>query len=322
MATASNLTFTGKGIAEDFHDMIYDISPTETPLMSMAKRYTANNTFHQWQEDSLAAATTNAQLEGDDASFSARTQPTVLGNYTQIATKTVSISGTFEAVKKYGRKSEIARELIKMGKELKRDIEYAIVRNQASTAGAAASARTTGSIESWIATVDGGGNGVRANGTTTGTTSAFASNTVSAPTDGSATAIVEADLQSALALAWADGGDPSVIMCSAANKRRINAFTGIATKYNEVKGATQATIVGAADMYVSDFGNHRVVLNRYMREQAVLCLDPEHVGLAFLRPIQRKPLGQVGDSQREMMVTEFAFVVTNRSAHAKIINCG
>ena len=120
MATASNLTFTGKGIAEDFHDMIYDISPTETPLMSMAKRYPANNTFHQWQEDSLAAATTNAQLEGDDASFSARTQPTVLGNYTQIATKTVSISGTFEAVKKYGRKSEVAYQLMRMGKELKR----------------------------------------------------------------------------------------------------------------------------------------------------------------------------------------------------------
>ena len=322
MATASNLTFTGKQIAEDFHDTIYNISPTDTPLMSMAKRYTASNTYHQWQEDSLEAASANAQLEGDDFGVAARTQPTVLGNYTQIARKTVSISGTFEAVKKYGRKSEVAYQLMRMGKELKRDIEYAICRNQASTAGAAASARTTGSIESWIATTDGGGNGVRANGTTTGTTSAFASNTVSAPTDGSATAIVEADLQSALSLAWADGGDPSVIMCSAANKRRINAFTGIATKYNEVKGSTQATIIGAADMYVSDFGNHKVVLNRYMRDQAVLCLDPEHVGLAFLRPIQRVQLGQVGDSQREMLVTEFTLVVTNRNAHAKVINCG
>ena len=138
MAVSATNSYTGKGIAESFEDIIFDISPEDTPLLSMAKRMSAGQTYHQWQTDALAAAATNASVEGDDASFATLAATTVLGNYTQISRKTVQISNTYDVVRKYGRKSEVAYQLMKAGKEMKRDMEYAIVRNQASSAGGAA----------------------------------------------------------------------------------------------------------------------------------------------------------------------------------------
>lgn len=317
MATAANLTYTGNKIAEDFHNTIYDISPTDTPFVTMAKRFKAQNTLHQWTYDALNAAGTNAALEGADADPTARAQPTTLGNYCQILKKEVSISGTFEAVNKYGRKSEVAYQTAKMAKELKRDLEYAAVRNQASSAGGATTARTMAGIEGWIS-----GNRVLGTGTTSGTTTGYTGGIVGSPTDGSTTAFIEADLKTALSLAWADGGDPSVIMMSAVNKKAFSGFTGVATRFNDVKGATSANIIGSADVYVSDFGVHKAVLNRYMRDQAVLCLDPDHVGIAFLRPFSKTPLARTGDSERFQIIGEATLVVTNPNAHAKVQNVG
>lgn len=317
MAIANTNTYNGKGIAESFEDIIFDISPEDTPLLSACKRMTAGQTYHQWQTDALAPAGDNRQLEGNDATFATLAATTVLGNYTQISSKLVKVSGTYDVVRKYGRKSEVAYQLMKAGKELKRDMEYAIVRNQASSAGGIGASRSTAGIESWIS-----GNAVEGTGNTTGTTPGFSGGTVAAPTDGTQVTFIEADLQTALGLAWADGGDPSLIMMSAKNKARFAGFAGIATKYNEVKGAMQATIIGAADLYVSDFGNHQVKLNRYMRDQAVLCIDPGYVGLATLRPMAKEELAKVGDSTNWQIVTEYALVVQNPDAHAKVSSVG
>ena len=127
MATAANLTYSGNKIADDFHNTIYDISPTDTPLLTMARRFKAQNTLHQWTYDALTAAASNSNLEGNDYTITARAQPTTLGNYCQILVKTVSVSGSFEAVNKYGRKSEIAYQTAKMAKELKRKVDCAAV---------------------------------------------------------------------------------------------------------------------------------------------------------------------------------------------------
>jgi len=316
MATAATNSYTGKGIAESFEDIIFDISPEDTPLLSLAKRMSAGQTYHQWQTDALSAANTNANVEGDDASFATLAATTVLGNYTQISRKTVQISNTYDVVRKYGRKSEVAYQLMKAGKELKRDMEYAIVRNQASSAGGAATARTSAGIESWIV------NRVLATGSTSGTTPGFSGGTVAAPTDGTSVTFIEADLKSALQLAWTDGGEPSTILMSATNKARFSGFAGIATKFVDVQVKTQATITGAADVYVSDFGNHTVKLDRFMRDAAVLCIDPGYVGLASLRPLSKEELAKTGDSTKYLLTAEYALVVQNPDAHAKIQNVG
>lgn len=271
---------------------------------------------------SLAAAGANAALEGADASYATAAGTTVLGNYTQIATKSVDVSDTLEAVDKYGRKSELARLLVKKGKELKRDIEFALVRNAASTAGNAASARTSAGLESWLDTLT--GNTVVANTGQTADHSAtgYSGGTVSAPEDGSQVTFIEADLKTALGNAWTDGGDPDVIMMSTTNKSRFDSFAGIATKYNEVKGSTQAKTIGAADLYVSSYGNHKVVLNRHMRDHAVFCIDSDYISVAWLRPIEQKKMAKVGDGERRLITSEFTLVVDCRNAHAKIASVG
>lgn len=314
MAVSATNTFTGKGIAESFEDVIFNISPEETPLLTLAKRTTATQQYHQFQTDSLAAPAVNAQLEGDDATFATLAATTVLGNYCQIARKTVQISGTYDAVKKYGRKSQVAYQLMKAGKELKKDIDYSLSRNSASRAGSAGTARLSAGMESWIA-----GNRVKQN--TGATTPGFSTGTVTAPTDGTAKTFTEAVFKTALAAAWTDGGNPTTILMSATNKARFSAFAGIATKYNDVTSKS-AQIIGSADIYVSDFGNHTVQLSRQMRDNAVLCIDPDYVSVAFLRPIQKEQLAKTGDSEKHQMLAEFTLVVNNPDAHAKVQGTG
>lgn len=317
MAVSATNTYTGVGKAEDFEDIIFDISPTETPLLTMAKRLKSTATLHQWQTDVLESAAANRQLEGDDASYATHAATTNLANYQQISRKTVQISGTYDAVKKYGRKSEVAYQLMKAGKALKLDMEYALVRNQIGTAGGAGTARSSAGLESWIS-----GNRILATGSTAGTTPAITTTPGTAITDGTSVTFVEADLKLALQAAWVDGGDPSVIMLSATNKNRFDGFAGIATKYSEVKGSNQATITGASDIYVSSFGNHTVKLNRNQRDQAVLCIDPEYVGVSFLRGIQKEQLAKTGDAEKWQILAEYGLVVQNPDAHAKVQNTG
>ena len=145
-ATGTTDTYDGIGIREDLEDVIWDLFPEDTWALSNLDKVTASQTFHEWQGDGLADAAANAQLEGDEATFATLAQPSRYGNYQQIARKTILISATFEKVKKAGRKSEVARQAMKAMRELKRDIEFSLTRNAASTAGGSATARvSTGS---------------------------------------------------------------------------------------------------------------------------------------------------------------------------------
>ncbi len=305
------------GIAEDVEDIIYNISPTETPLMTMAARKKATNTLHQWQTDALRSAAANRQLEGDEATFATASPTTMLSNYTQISRETLVVSGTADAVKKYGRKEEFARLLAKKGKELKLDMERALVQNQASSAGGTTTARSSAGIESMIS-----GNRIVATGNSTGTTPGYASGVWASPIDGTATVtFVEDHLFSALEAAWTDGGDPSVIMMGSYQKRKAAAFAGASTfagTYNTQKGKSQGMVVGGVDVYISDFGEHKLVLNRHMRGRTVLCLDPEYLAVAFLRSIKYEALAKTGDAEKGMLLAEYCLVVGNPDAHAKI----
>jgi len=317
MATATTSTVSNtSGLAEDFENIIFDVSPTATPMLTMAKRKTASARLHQWQEDSLAAASSNKAEEGADASYATSAATTTLNNYCQISTKTVDISRTLDIVNKYGRKSEVAYQLMKRGKELKRDMEFTICRNQAS---ASTTARATAGWETMIS-----GNLVRANSaqTTDYSVRGYSSSSWTAPEDGSLVTFIEADLVSALGLAWDDGGDPSILMMTKKNKNLFNAFSGIATKYNEVKGQSQATISGAADIYVSSYGNHAVKLSRYMRNEAVFCIDPEYISVAYLDGIKKTPMAKTGDSERYLLTVEYALVCDCRDAHSSIGGVG
>lgn len=315
-ATGTMQTFDINGIAEDIEDVISNISPTDTPLLTLAKKKKATNVYHQWQTDTLAAATANRAIEGDDSTYATVGTTTLLGNYCQISKKNVIVSGTADAVKKYGRAEEMARLVAKQGKEIKRDIEYALVRNQASSAGGAATARSSAGIESMIA-----GNRILGTGNTTGTTPGFAAGVWAAPTDGTSTAMTEGDLVSALEAAWTDGGDASVVMVNSTLKKKIGTFAG-ASSYAGVsvnQGRTsQGVIVGGVDLYISPFGEHKIVLNRYQRTDVLLAIDPAYVSVAWLRPITLEERAKTGDAERAEILCEYTLVLDNPDAHGKL----
>lgn len=304
------------GLAEDVEDVIMNISPQETNFLTKAKRKKVSATSHQWQTDALAAAAANRAIEGDDSTYATATPTVMLSNKTQIAKKTVMVSGTADSVRKYGRKEEFAYQIAKKGKEIKRDIEFALVGNQASSAGSSTVARSSAGVEAMIS-----GNRILGTGNTTGTTPGYAAGDWGAVTDGTAATMVEADLVSAVTAAWADGGDAATIMCGTALKARIATFGG-ATKFAGVsvnQGRTaQGVVLGGVDLYISDVGEHKITLNRYVRAGTLLALDMDYWSVGFLRPIKFEERAKTGDATRGELLCEFTLIGDNPDASAKI----
>lgn len=311
MAIVTN-TFTrysAVGIREDLSNVIYNISPEETPFISNISRENVKNTYFEWQTDALAAASaSNAALEGDDvSSFQAVTPTARVGNYTQISTKNVIISGTLEAVDKAGRRSELTYQLAKMGAELKRDMESALLANQAAVAGNTTTARRTAGLPAWLTSNTDFGTG--------GADPTVGSTPTAARTDGTQRAFTETLLKNVVAEVWNSGGTPKMLMVGSFNKQAASAFAGIATKFRDVPAGQQAQIIGAADVYVSDFGTINIVPNRFQRARDAFVVDPEYASLAILRPIQQTELAKTGDAEKRLMLVEYGLKVSNQAAH-------
>ena len=325
IVTGELVTYSTIGRREDLEDTIWDLFPMDTYLVSNLDKVDATGTFHEWLNDGLEAATLNAQLEGDDASYASVAQAVRMGNYTQISRKAFTVSGTVEAVKKAGRKSEITRQLMKQMKEWKRDVEKALCGRAASSAGSQNAPRTSGGMESWIASTDHGGNGIRATSTVSFSTVGFSSGVVTAPADGvtaSASTLVVANLTAALTEAWTDGGDPRVIITGAFQRAIIDGFTSIATRFVDVDaqggGGKGVPIIGSAGVYMSDFGKHVLILSRYVRTNQVLCIDPDYWAQAWLRRPTVETLAKTGDGEKRMIIGEFCLVARNPESSAKI----
>ena len=299
------------GVREDLADVIYDISPTDTPIMSSIGKSRATQTLHEWQTDVLAAATFgNALIEGDDAA-SASLSPTVrVGNYTQIVGKTVQVSGTLEAVDKAGRKSEKAYQLAKASAEIKRDIENIITANQAKSNGTInTGARKLGSLLSYITTnVSKGSAGTNPVGDGSDTRG-----------DTTTRTFLESMLKDVAQLVFENGGTPKMLVVPPGLKATVSGFAGVAQQ-RYVTGAEPTTIVAAAGAYLSDFGLISIVPDRFMRSRDALMLDPEYAALAYLRPFQTNDLAKTGDSEKTQILAELTLEVRNEKAHGGVFD--
>ena len=303
------------GAREDLSDVIYNISPTDTPIMSSIGKTKATGVYHEWQTDALAASTTaNALVEGADATAATLSPTSRIGNYTQIVGKTIQVSGTLEAVDKAGRKSEKAYQLAKASSEIKRDIETIITANQGQATGSSNStARKMGSLLSYIKT-NTSKNGTSVTGvdpTTVG---------VSTRTDGTTRTFTEAMLKDVVAKVFTSGGTPSTLFVSPALKQVVSGFSGLAAQRYQVPTSGQATILAGADLYQSDFGVLQIVPNRFMRTRDALVLDPEYAALAYLRPFQTIELAKAGDSDKTQILAELTLEVKNEAAHGGIFD--
>ena len=309
-------------VREDLEDMIWDLFPADTWALTNLDKVTAEATKHEWLLDSLEAATINTQLEGDNASYATVTAPLRYFNFCQISRKNFSIAGTTEAVNLAGRKSEIRRQGMKQMRELKRDMEKALVGNQAACAGSRTVGRISAGMETWIASTDHGGNGQRSTSTSASSTVGFTTTGWIAPTDSSTFGgLSQTTFNNMLGDCWTDGGDPRVILTGATYKAAIDGFTSQATRFVDVDTAGDIPILTSAGIYVSDFGRHTLVLHRYMRSgnpATVLAIDPDYWAVAYLRRPFMEPLAKTGDAENRMIISEFCLVARNPNSSGKI----
>jgi hypothetical protein len=309
---ATYQTYTAIGQREDLTDVIYNISPTDTPFMSSIGKTKATATFHEWQTDALAAPALGGAVEGADASSITASPTTRIGNRTQIFTKSVAVAGTLEAVDKAGRKSEKAYQMAKVSAELKRNIELTLLSNQVAAVGNSSTARTMGGLQAWLSTNgDFGTDGVAGSGGTP------------ARTNGTNRTFTETILKTVVAEIYTAGGSPKVLMVNPAHKQLVSAFAGIAAQRFMAPSDAPTTIIGAADVYMSDFGTISVVPNRFLNStnsgnETAFVVDPDMAAVAYLRPFETIELAKTGDSEKTQLLAELTLEVKNEAAHGII----
>ena len=298
-------TYTAIGQREDLTDIIYDISPMDTPFLTNSARETATATLYEWQTDSLASAASNAQIEGDDSPNAALSATTRVFNHTQISYKPVMVSGTQEAVNHAGRDSELAYQIAKAGKELKRDMEVDLTGKTDATAGSGngGAARKSRGFESWTVTNNSYGSG--------------GSNSSGSVTDGTQRVLTEALLKGELKSCFDNGGDPDLLLVGSFNKQKVSGFTGNSTRMDM---AEDRSLVATIDVYVSDFGEVRVVADRFLRSsgRSALIVDTEMFATGFLRPFQTQELAKTGDAEKRLLLTEWTLVSKNEAASSTL----
>ena len=295
---------------EDLADIIYNISPADTPLFSMAAKVKATNVLHEWSTDALAAVdTTNAQLEGGESTRAASTTPSRVVNYCQIMKKNATVTGTQRASDLAGADDMMDLQMAKKGLELRKDIEYALLTGKGYNSGGPTTAREMRGFNAWLSA-----NGSRgANGADATT----ASTDVTDGTTGDIRTFTEAMLKDAIKDAYDDGGEPDTVLVGTFNKQIASTFTGRTTAREMVK---VGTVQGTASIYASDFGDLKIVASRTQRGRDCFVVDPTKVKVAAMRNFEPKMLGTIGDADTNEIYWEGTLEMCNADAHAGVFD--
>ena len=313
MAQPSNTfdSYDANGIREDLENVIYNISPEETPFYSSLKKVSASNTYHEWQTDTLRASASNAHIEGDDTTASAMTATTRKGNYTQIFKNAVTIPDTDEGLDKAGRSAEMAYQTLKIAKEQKLDIEKALFANNARVVGSATAARELAGAPSWMTT----------NITNTGTSGSDATGDgTDARTDGTQTAFTQADFDSAMQSIWENGGRPDSVYLSAYQMNIALGFTGNNNQRSTVQAGDEK-VVKSLDVYVTPWGTVEFTPTRENAGRDVFIMQNDMWSCAALRPTKNTALAKTGDSTKRQVLTELTLVCKNEKASGMVVDC-
>jgi hypothetical protein len=305
MAVPANTlqTFQTTNNAEDVENKIYQVSPMDRPLQTLIGTHQADATFTEWPIDALEALdTNNAQIEGDDVAIQASTTPTRVGNYLQTLAKTLSVADVQQAIRKYGVSDEWGRQTFKKGKALGNDFEAICMSNQARVVGAAGTARKLRGLAGWITTNDNRGAG------------GVDGNTTTAATDGTQRNFTEALFKDVvIKCATASGDMPTVVMAGLVNRANMSSqLSGNTTRFNDMMDSKlNATIT----VYRSDYGNLKLVPNRWQRDRDMFFLNPSMLSISTLQPLYRKEYGVTGLSRKGAMAMTKTLRVHNEAAH-------
>lgn len=312
----------GTNVREDLSDVIYNISPTEVPAQANFGRGSAEQTFKEWQIDELRAAANNAAIDGDEFAGDAINDADRIGNYLQISREDIVVSRRANIVNKAGRKSEVAYQIAKAGKALRRDVETAICQRKIAVAGSSSLASESAGIPAWIRTnINRGATGTAP--TLSGTTEGFPN---AVGTAGTARALEEIDILDRVRECYDQGGNPNVIMTPTRLKQGLSNFlfstttSRIATQYQD-QGANPrsgVSVVGAVDVYVTDFGVLDIVPNRFMPAGStaaeVFVLDTEYWEVAYLDGYKVETIAKIGDHERRMLLVDWTLCSLNQAA--------
>ena len=274
------------GNREDILDLIQIISPEEAPIFSRLKDSVAYATVHQWVQDTLATATSNAQVEGFTANASTTATKARRQNYCQILAQFGAVSGTQEAVLKVDIDSEYAYELKKHMKQFKLDAENVIILST-SASGASGTARTMTGLQDLLGgiTIQTGSGGV--------------------------TQLSETIFNSLLQTIFENGAVPKVCFVAGWLKRKISQFATSNTRYIN---AEDGTLVNVVNIYQSDFGQIEVFLDRYVTKGAGIVMNDDYFRLAWLRRPRAEELAKVGDMRQFQIVGELTLEYLNQYA--------
>lgn len=313
-----DLATTGENVLDDLSDLIYNISPTETPFQSNIGRESSSSDLKEWFIDSLATAVNNnAHIDGDDFSGEANNAAERIGNYHQIGRKDIVVTRRADKVRKAGRNSELAYQLMKRGKELKRDVEMSLTANNAAVVGNATTAPETAGLGAWLTTNTSRGS-LGADGALSSTTYGYPD---TAATDGTDRALSEATFLGVIEDIYTAGGNPNMVMVSPTVKQRFSTYmfsssARIATQYQDHGKSPKGglSVVGAVDVYVSDFGVLEIVPNRFQRDDDVFILDTEYWAVSYLDSYRTEKIAKSGDSEKRMILVDYALVSKNEAA--------
>lgn len=317
MAQPSNTfdSYDAVGIREDLSDIIYDVSPEETPFYTKCKKVKASNSLHEWQTDALRAAAANAHVEGDEITANARTATSRLGNYTQIFVDAVSVPDTDSGLKKAGRASEIAYQMLKTAKEQKLDIEKALFDNNARVAGNSTTARELAGLPSWLITNTDFGANEGADATGDGT---------DARTDETTTLIAfsQARFDTVMQSIWEEGGNPDTVYLSAFQMNKALAFTGMNNQRATIGASVGGTnaVVNAVDVYVTPWGTVNFMPSRQNRSRDVFICQDDMWSVAVLRNTKNMELAKNSDATRRAIITELTLVSNNEKASGGVFD--
>ena len=308
MAVPANTlqTYQSTYNAEHVTNIIQNVSPYDTPLYTMAKKGKAEATYTEWPVESLAAVdTNNANIEGDDATNDVSSTPARVGNFCQLFDKVAQITTTQSAIKKYGATDEFDRQVVKKGKELKRDIESIFFLNQARVVGAAGTAQKMRSLPSWLTSNVSRGSG-GANGSAT-----------TAATDGTQRNFTEALFKAVIVAAATNANDmPTVVMAGPANRANLSSqLSGNTTRFYEMK---EGTLNASISVYRSDYGDMKLVMNRFQRERDMWLINPDYLEIRALEPIQYQDLATTGLSKRGQLYGNLTIAVLSEAAHGVV----
>lgn len=288
-------TYDDTGRREDLLDILGDVSPDETPLLTLFPTARASNTLHEWMKHNVSRPTSvSSAVEGADAVFADLTQPTRVNNITQIITKPIRVSRTERKVNVAAMGDPYAFQKAEGLRDLKMKMEYALL-NAVKASGASGSARQMDGIDTFIST------------------------NVTARNSG--TSFSETELNDMVADVWANVNPSKVfdmVLCTFKVKQAIAGFSGNSTRYID---ASERRLIKDILVYDSAGGTHRIFAHKDVRNSAgsttVYGLREDLWRTAYLDEPMFEELAKTGDSDKAQWVTEFTLESLEERASVK-----